>query len=93
MNEYRDNRTYTSRDTVEQPAERGARTEFQPKMGTIANAPFVKIRKSPSPNAASVTNKQKGERVKLLDVVGDYYKIVAYGESEGYILREFIQED
>lgn len=93
MNEYRDNRSYTNRDTVEQPTERGARTEFQPKMGTVANAPFVKIRKAPRPDAETVTNKQKGERVKLLDVVGNYYKIVAYGEAEGYILREFIQED
>lgn len=92
MNEYREQRM-TNREPVEQPTERGARTEFQPKMGTVANAPFVKIRKTPSPDAESITNKQKGERVKLLDVVGDYYKIIAYGEAEGYILRKYIQED
>lgn len=90
---YDEDRSYANREPVEQPAERGARTAFQPKMGTIANAPFVKVRKSPKPDAISVTYKRKGDRVNLLGRDGNYYKIVANGKSEGYILSDYIQED
>lgn len=93
MNEYRENRTMNGREAASQPAGTGERTEFRPRMGTVANAHFVKIRKQPSPEAEVVTNKQKGERVKLTAIAGDYYKIIAYGETEGYILRKYIQED
>lgn len=92
MNDYKDNQIM-SREPVEQPTEIGARKAFQPKMGTVINAPFVKIRKWAKPDAPTVTNKQKGERVKLLGIEGNYYKILAFGETEGYILKEYIQED
>lgn len=93
MSDYKETRTMNGRETASQPAEMGERTEFRPRMGTVTNAPFVKIRKQPSPEADIVTNKQKGDRVKLTAIEGDYYKIIAYGETEGYILRKYIQED
>lgn len=81
-----------TRETAQQPAETGAKTEFHPRKGTIANAAMVKVRKSPDGSADVITRKHKDDDVLILGVAGGYYKIRISDEVSGFILKEFVQE-
>lgn len=80
-------------ETVQNPAEMGSTRVAFPKMGTVVNAPYVKVRKEPSPDAETITSKLCGDRVKVLSEAEDYYKINAYGEAIGYMKKEYVKLD
>ena len=66
---------------------------FKSFTGTIvsSNGKAVNLRRDAGTGYATITQIQPGEKVKVTDEKGNWYK-VTYGGSTGYVKKEFIKK-
>lgn len=79
--------------TDKSPAEMET-TGPETKNGTIVNTVHVNVRKEPT----LVTNNvieilRQGDKVKILDKVGDFYKVSTSTNNNGYIFSQYVKEE
>lgn len=64
------------------------------KNGVIVNALNVNVRKEPSLETNNVIEiLRQGDKVKILDKVGDFYKVSTSTNSVAYIFSSYIKEE
>lgn len=63
------------------------------KNGKIINSLFVKARKKPSFESDVLEILRKGDPVKIIDRVGDFYKVSTILNELAYVSSEFVMEE
>lgn len=61
--------------------------------GIIINSLFVKVRRRPSLESDIAELLRKGDRVHIIEKVGDFYKIETSVNKDVYISSKFIKEE
>lgn len=92
MNDFDSESFYYGETTEMHPSEIGANGP-ETRNGKVVNSLFVKVRKEPSFDSEVIKVLGKGDKVNIIDIVGDFYKISIDEDSVAYIASDFIEEE
>lgn len=63
------------------------------KNGIVINSIHVKVRKEPSYESDVMEVLREGDKVTILDKVGDFYKVSTKSNDVAYISSDFVKEE
>lgn len=80
-------------EKAKSPAKRGTNGP-ETKNGIITNSSIVNLRSEPSLDRNNVIElKRDGDKVKILDKIGDFYKVTTSVNKIAYVFSHFIKEE
>lgn len=92
MDDFDSGPIYYEETTDMYPSEIGANGP-ETRNGTVVNSLFVKVRKEPSFESDVIKVLNKGDKVNIVGVVGNFYKISIDKDDVAYVSSNFIEEE